>query len=78
MSSAEVKTRFLTEEQLREAKQEDEGGECEADEADEADEGDERVVDVFFESGERKRSSLASLPRGSNGTGAKGYGARNG
>ena len=49
MSSAEVKTRFLTEEQLREAKQEDE-----------------------------RRGSLASLPRGNNGTGTKGYRARNG
>ena len=75
MSSAEVKTRFLTEGQLREAKQENECGECEAGEADA---GDERVVDVFFESGEWGRSSLASLPRGNNGTGAKGYGARNG
>ena len=49
MSSAEVKTRFLTEEQLREAKQEDE-----------------------------RRGSLASLPRGNNRTGRKGYRVRNG
>ncbi|KAK0507390.1 hypothetical protein JMJ35_010428 [Cladonia borealis] len=38
MSSAEVKTRFLTEEQLREAKQENESGECEAGKADAGDE----------------------------------------
>lgn len=69
MSSAEVKTRFLTEEQLREVNREEE---CEADA------GDERVLDVFLEAGEWGSSSLASLPRGTNGTGARGYGARNG
>lgn len=75
MSSAEVKTKFLTEEQLREAKHEDE---CEEGEAGEADAGDERVVDGFSEAGEWGKSSLASLPRGSNGAGASGYGAKNG
>ena len=75
MSSAEVKTRFLTEEQLREMKREEECEECEAGGADA---GDEKVVDVYFKEGEWGRNSLASLPRGSNGTGAKGYGARNG
>ena len=72
MSSAEVKTRFLTEEQLREVKQEEEYEECEAGEA------GGRVIDVFFEAHEWGRSSLASLPRGINGAGATGYGARNG
>ena len=75
MSSAEVKTRFLTEEQLREVKREEEYEECEAGEADA---GDGRVIDVFFEARESGRSSLASLPRGINGAGATGYGARNG
>ncbi len=69
MASAEVKTRFLTEEQLREVKREEESEECEAGEADA---GDGRVVDVLG------KNLLASLPRGTNGAGATGYGARNG
>lgn len=75
MSSAEVKTRFLTEEQLREVKLEEECGECEAGGADAA---FEREIDFCFKEGEWGPNLLASLPRGSNGTGAKGYGARNG
>ena len=75
MSSAEVKTRFLTEEQLREVKWEKECEECEAGGADA---GFEREIDYYFEAGESGRSVLASVPRGINGTGAKGYGARNG
>ena len=75
MSSVEVKTRFLTEEQLREVKREEESEEYEAGETDA---GDDREINVFNEAGEGGRSLLASLPRGINGAGAKGYGASNG
>ena len=73
MSSAEVTKRLLTEEQLREVKWEEESKECEAGGADA---GFEREVDSCSKEEERGRSLLASLPRGSNGTGAKGSGAR--
>ena len=75
MSSAEVTKRLLTEEQLREVKWEEECKECEAGGADA---GFEREVDFCSKAGERGRGLLASLPRGINGMGAKGYGARSG